>query len=241
MNYWVKRIGHLLSKKRLATSIAEHKHAKAIESQGKILPQVSIEEITDDSPPKLAEIEHADGNVSVKELECIAKLINFHQPSSIFEIGTFDGRTSLNMALNAPNAKIFTLDLPKTDIHKTAFRIKKGDQTFINKEQSGTRFIGTPQEAQITQIYADSANYDYSELNGTIDAVFIDGAHTYEYVLSDTETAFGLLRNGKGLLIWHDYEWKEVIHALNTFYRDDSRFKNLQHITGTTLVTLELS
>ena len=221
--------------------MAEHKQAKQIKPVEKILPTITIEEATDSSEPELIEVNHQDGNVSEEELRCIAKLIKYHQPESIFEIGTFDGRTTMNMALNAPQAKIHTLDLPKTDIHKTAFRIKKGDQTFIDKEQSGTRFLGTPQASQITQIYSDSASYDYSELNGTMDAVFIDGAHTYQYVLSDTATAFKLLRNGRGLLIWHDYEWKEVIQALNEFYEQDARFENLKNIAGTSLAFLVIN
>ena len=222
----------------MARTVAEHKHAKQIRSASKILPTIKIEDATDSSEPQLIEVNHEDGNVSEQELQCIAKLIKYHQPKSIFEIGTFDGRTTLNMALNAPQAHIHTLDLPKAEIHKTAFRIKKGDQTFIDKERSGTRFLGTLQADKITQIYADSGSYDYSELKGTVDAVFIDGAHTYQYVLNDTAMAFDLLRNGKGLLIWHDYEWKEVIQALNEFYEQDARFKELKNIVGTSLAFL---
>ena len=238
MAFALDRLLHLLRVGGLGDTIAQHKHAKNIGPQSRILPTIDIERLTNSIEPTIAEEEHADGNVSVEELRCIAKLAQHFQPKSIFEIGTFDGRTTLNMALNAPESHIWTLDLPRKQVHKTRFRIKKGDQTFVDKDQSGSRFLGTPQQAQITQIYADSAGYDYADLNGTMDMVFIDGAHTYEYVLNDTEVAFKLLRDGNGVLLWHDYEWKEVIYALNQYFENDARFKSLQHIEGTTLAIL---
>src|SRR5947209_165101 len=37
------------------------------------------------------------------------------RPRRIFEFGTYDGTTTLIMARNAPEAEIFTLDLPQDD------------------------------------------------------------------------------------------------------------------------------
>jgi len=206
--------------------------------QKKFLPMINIEALTDESRPKLIETDHMDGNVSELELACIAKMVQYFKPSRILEIGTFDGRTTVNMAINAPQANIVTMDLPSDDMFSTKYRIKKGDLTFINKPTSGARFLGTEYANQITQIYADSANYDYSTLANSIDFVFIDGAHSYEYVLNDTEVAFKLLRNGSGVLVWHDYEWKEVIYALNDYYQNDPRFKRMINIRDTTLAVL---
>jgi predicted O-methyltransferase YrrM len=238
MGYWLKRFGYLISRKKLGSAVSEHKHSKGIKNPEKILPTITIEEATDESEPIMSEIVHADGNVSEEELRCISKLVKFYQPETIFEIGTFDGRTTLNMALNAPKADLITLDLPQEELHSTAFRIKKADHGFIKKKVSGSRFIGTEQESRIKQVYADSANYDYSELESKIDLVFIDGAHTYEYVLNDTSNSRKLLRNGKGIIIWHDYGWREVIQALNEFYLGDEFFADIKNIKGTTLAFL---
>ena len=241
MNYSLNRIIYLVVRGKFFSALREYRNAKKIKSAQKILPRKNIEELTDQTDPQMIQLDHADGNVSLEELRCIAKLVKYFEPKTLFEIGTFDGRTTMNMALNAPAADIYTLDLPKAEIHKTEHRIKKGDQTFINKEESGTRFSNTEQAKQITQIYADSASYDYSQLAGKVDFVFVDGAHTYEYVKSDTEAAFTLLGSTGGLIVWHDYEWKEVIQALNEYYQADPRFGDLINIQDTSLVVLRVS
>ncbi len=240
MSYWFKRIGYLISKRKVGNAFSEHKRSKEVVNPKKILPLISIEDATDSSEPSMAEIDHADGNVSEEELRCISKLVKHFQPKTIFEIGTFDGRTTLNMAMNSPEAELVTIDLPQDELHTTSFRIKKADHSFIRKEVSGSRFIGTEYEKRIRQIYGDSAKFDYSPYESRVDMVFIDGAHTYEYVLSDTANSRKLLRNGKGVLIWHDYGWREVIQALNEFYENDSYFKDIKNIEGTTLAYLHL-
>lgn len=239
-NYWINRISYLLSKKQLVSTIKSHKNSKFKEAPKKILPEVTIESVTDKSDPKIAEAEHKNGNVSYTELQYISKIVRFYQPKTIFEIGTFNGRTTLNMALNAPQAKIFTLDLPKQEIAKTKFRVKTGDLEFINKNQSGVRFIGTEEGKRITQIYADSAQFDYSEHENSTDLIFIDGSHTYDYVISDTLAAMTLLRNKKGVIIWHDYGWHEVIKALNEFYLKGGVYANMKNIEGTSLAFLKI-
>jgi predicted O-methyltransferase YrrM len=238
--YWPKRILYLIKNNLLFREIASHlKHSRHSNPE-KILPVVSIRDLTDDSRPKMAEQEIKDGNVTLLELECISKLVKYFKPDSIFEIGTFDGRTTLNMALNAAGTKIYTLDLPKSEMSNTGLRIKSGDKKFISKEISGSRFIGTEHETNITQIYADSAKFDYTPYENKMDFVFIDGSHSYEYVLSDTRHAMKLLRNGKGVILWHDYGWREVVQALNEYYENDPLFKNLKNIENTSLAILQL-
>ena len=239
-NYWLMRISYLLSKKQLVSTIKSHRNSKFKEEPKKIIPEVSIESLTDISEPKIAETEHKNGNVSFTELQYISKIVKYYKPETIFEIGTFDGRTTLNMALNAPEAKIFTLDLPKQDLAKTKFRVKTGDLEFINKNQSGVRFIGTDEGERITQIYADSAQFDYSKFENKIDLIFIDGSHTYDYVISDTIAAMKLLRNRKGVIIWHDYGWFEVIKALNELYLKGGVFADMKNIEGASLAFLKI-
>jgi hypothetical protein len=57
----------------------------------------------------------------------------------IIEIGTFDGRTTINLAINVPDAcPVFTLDLPPGD--PTHFGLDTGARTFIDKPATGARF-----------------------------------------------------------------------------------------------------
>jgi len=50
-----------------------------------------------------------------------------------------------------------------------------------------------------------------------------------------------LLRNGKGIIIWHDYGWNEVVQALNEFYHEDTRFANLISIAGTSFAFIKFN
>lgn len=56
----------------------------------------------------------------------------------------------------------------------------------------------------INHIGANSQTYDFKDLKGTCDLVFVDADHRYEGVRKDTETAFTLLKDEKSVIIWHD-------------------------------------
>ena len=73
--------------------------------------------------------------------------------------------------------------------------------------------------------------------------IFVDGAHSYEYVLHDSRHALKLLKDGKGLILWHDYDkiwWIGLTNALNELYTEQNEFGGAMHINGTSLVCLIL-
>jgi hypothetical protein len=53
-------------------------------------------------------------------------------------------------------------------------------------------------------LFGDSASFDFSPFAGAVDLFFIDGAHSYEYVRSDTLRALQCVRPG-GVIAWHDF------------------------------------
>src|SRR5712691_2855619 len=55
---------------------------------------------------RLCKQEWVMGNVSIYELLVLVELLQVHRPLACFEIGTFDGRTTLNMAANAPEETV---------------------------------------------------------------------------------------------------------------------------------------
>jgi len=206
-----------------------------------IIPQVEVQEVVpEDVVVQIRELAGVDGNVSPVEIIVIDKLVKHYNPSKLFEIGTFDGRTTLNMAANcSPEATIYTLDLPKDELNSTKLSLARGDKIYINKETSGVRYLDKDCASKITQLYGDSAIFDFSPFLNLIDFVFIDGSHSYEYVLSDSKQALKLLKDKKGVIVWHDYaSWDGVTDALNELYSKDSEFKDLKHIKGTSLVYL---
>jgi predicted O-methyltransferase YrrM len=110
----------------------------------------------------------------------------------------------------------------------------------IDKDDSGSVFVGSPLKSKITQLYGDSATFDFSNYRKQVDLIFIDGSHSYEYVLSDSKRALEIL-NSQGVIFWHDYGaewWPGVTQALNELYLSDKRYRNMRHIEGTSLVVL---
>lgn len=242
LRYWARRVPFLVKNGSLAQMCSSHVRHAAKEKYPRLLPVATLDEIVSDCDVEIIEGPHRNGNVSEFELYCISKLVKAHRPEVIFEIGTFDGKTALHLAANSPaHTRVFTLDLPRSAMSQTKLRIKSGERLFIDKEESGTCFSGTEFDSKITQMLGDSANFDHSHLVKATDFIFIDGSHSYEYVLNDTRLALNLLRDGRGVILWHDYAWPEVIKALNEFYMDDPVFLGMKNIAGTSLAYLHLS
>lgn len=217
--------------KRLASALG------ITEGVAATLPVVGPDDITSDGTQvALHGLESRDGNVSLLEVTVLSRLVREHAPRSIFEIGTFDGRTTLNLAANAPDdARVYTLDLPANE--PTAYALAAADYRFVNKPVSGARLAGTPYAAKVTQLYGDSATFDFSPY--TADFVFVDGSHAYEYVMSDSMRALELVGAGPGMIVWHDYAgWDGVTRALQELAAADARFASLRWVRGTTLAVL---
>ena len=78
-----------------------------------ILPSISWRQCTINRIVKIWAHDQSNGNIRISELAFINLLAhNVVDGSNIFEIGTFDGRTALNLAFSSPDScKILTLDL----------------------------------------------------------------------------------------------------------------------------------
>lgn len=146
------------------------------------------------------------GSVTIEELCILCMIVKKNEPKRIFEFGTLDGRTTLNIAINSPeDCEICTLDIPiKSRKQRFEKRNLKGINNGEFKEEIGTFFLDQPVSKKITQLIGDSINYDFSPYYGKIDFVFIDANHNYEYVKADTMNSLKMLTN-RGTIIWHDY------------------------------------
>lgn len=130
------------------------------------------------------------GSLSPYEIKVLAMLVKALNPKNVLEIGTFEGRTALNISLNmGENSKLYTMDLPQ-EICKD----------FI----VGRLFKNSDKKHKIKQIFADSRYFDFSKLP-KMDLIFIDGGHSYEEVLSDTKNAIKIL-NKNGIILWDDID-----------------------------------
>jgi predicted O-methyltransferase YrrM len=189
----------------------------------------------------IREIDAVDGNVSEREVVTISRLVRAVNPRELFEFGTFDGRTTVNLAANAStDSRVHTIDLPRSGITSSAAPIHAHEIRYADKAESGARYRTSDVSARVEQLYGDSGTFDFTPFYDRMDFVFVDASHTYEYVINDSLHAMRMLRAGKGVIVWHDYSrWDGVTRALNQLRRLEPFFAELSWIDGTTLAVLK--
>jgi len=203
------------------------------------LPELSWKKCSRLRAIKVYEPEKANGNIRLSELAIINALATeCEHGTNIFEVGTFDGRTSLNIAFSTPSdCKVYTLDLPPGEISK--FSLASGERHMVDKPRSGARLEKYKNSHphvvdKIHQLYGDSGTFDFSPFFNSCSLVFVDGSHSYDYAMADTASAKRLVKKG-GVILWHDYGfWEGVTRALEEI--EASEKMNLVNISGTSLV-----
>lgn len=123
-------------------------------------------------------------------LAALAKKLNH---PVCFEIGTWRGESALNMARFAEH--VYTLNLGAAELQQLGF----------NKAYAEMQGSMCKEKNNITQLWGNSLNYDFTSHKNKYDLVFVDGDHHYESVVKDTKTAFDLLKDEKSVIVWHDY------------------------------------
>ena len=138
------------------------------------------------------------------DLVSMCTICQILKPRIVFEIGTFHGAGALHWAGNAPEAEVYTLDLPHDSSPSLA--VTEVDRLHIAKHAATPemRFEGKPEAQRIHCLYGDSATFDFSPFANRVDLFFIDGAHSYEYVRNDTLHALPCCKPGS-VIAWHDY------------------------------------
>jgi predicted O-methyltransferase YrrM len=142
-----------------------------------------------------------DGGSSAIDLSVIRGLCKTLPNCTYFEIGTCRGESVANVADVC--SKCYTLDL-------------KPEQYTDKAEGSLVGFFSKSIK-NVTQLWGDSATFDYAGLGQKFDVVFIDGDHHYDFVKSDTANVFKHLVHENTIVIWHDYA-TDVIYPRNEVY-----------------------
>lgn len=159
------------------------------------------------------------GNIQPYELFALMTVAKACHARNVFEIGTFNGRTTRNLAANiGQEGTVYTLDLePEVELDQLKYDLDDLETSLLLRESVGQRYRETPEAARIVQYFGDSAKFDYSKHHGDMDLVFIDGSHALDYVRSDTENALQMVTPKSGIIVWHDYgdEFPDVREYLN--------------------------
>ncbi|MBV8224331.1 MAG: class I SAM-dependent methyltransferase [Verrucomicrobia bacterium] len=207
----------------LGTALSASEDVLRPEGDVRSFRAASVSEIArSDADPRCVVHLFHEGQSAISPLEALAlaSLIQSHGYKKIFEFGTYKGVSTTQFALNAgPDGKVYTLDLPENDprhgltitsCHEEKLTTEKGKGSLIPHDLLG----------RVEFIREDSAQFDPSPLENRIDFVFVDGAHSADYVENDTKKGWRLLRNG-GSIAWHDCNPRhlEVVRFLKQFER----------------------
>ena len=171
------------------------------------------------------------GNLALHELVILSTICMYSKPARLFEFGTYDGLTTLHMAMNSPaEAQVFTIDLDQND----PLRFKETDDTFYTQGVVvGQIFHEHAEKSKIEQIFGNTLDFDSTMLFGLVDFIFVDAGHAYNLVKSDSCKALEMVRPG-GIILWHDYAsgHEGVYSYLNELSKNIEMFR----LPGTTLV-----
>ncbi len=145
--------------------------------------------------------ESSTGGTTIEELFYLSLIVKTLKPTTIFEIGTFDGGSAVHFALNSEDqeTKIFSLDLPAAN--DVAF--SETEWEFLRERRPGY-FIERYKTVTVHQLFGNSMEFDFSPYYGQVDLLFIDGNHNADYVRHDTTEAMKMVRSG-GVIVWHDF------------------------------------
>lgn len=170
-------------------------------------------------------------SLDLQELTHVLCVVQLMKSERILEIGTYDGFTALNLAANVDHsAKIWTVDLPRTDHSGT------GISNACSPDIVGSKFRGEPESRKIQQVWADSTKTDWVSFGAPFDMVLIDGCHDYSYVRSDSANAINHTCPG-GTIFWHDYgQSVDVSRAVDEL----ARHYSIRAIRGTRLAFLKM-
>lgn len=182
-------------------------------------------------PIEMGTITYTQSGMGPYEQYVLRGIASLTQPRVIFEIGTFEGQTTIALAEAAPGADVFTLDLPRGASVPHAV---PHEAESVAQDAVGGRFRDKTAAARITQLRGDSTSFDFSPWFGKCDLVLVDGGHDYETVKTDTATALRL-RSASGIIVWDDYipGWPGVVRAV-----DELNDPRIFHLVNTTLAIL---
>ena len=164
----------------------------------------------------------SDGMTHLKDYEALAATVLYKKPRLIFEIGTYLGITSDFFLQLIPECRVVSIAYVN---RKCNILRKKHNNSGLTKKQIGS-MVHQNRRSRFTQLIGDShklrAN-DLLENYGHFDLVFIDGDHSYEGVLRDTELIKNII-DKEGVICWHDANQRQKYMDVCLFLEKEQSF-----------------
>lgn len=135
---------------------------------------------------------------SLHDAETLMTLARNIGQTAILEIGTSTGLTTLGFSRNAPNAIIYTVDIPREEAQEG-----KGGKliTHILDPNDVGYHYKKAKVQNVHQIFANTATW--APNLPQLDLAFIDGCHDRKFVINDTRKILPFIKPG-GFIVWHD-------------------------------------
>ncbi len=174
------------------------------------------------------------GFTNATDTHALLTLLTHHRPRRIVEIGTAAGHMTANLAEWSPDdATVYSLgDVADLAVGRGAAQAYETPP----RAEFGRHADHFGSGSKVCLIAADSLHFDFARL-APIDFAFIDGAHDFANVLSDTRGLYAALDPG-GILCWHDFgsavPWVEVRQAIEAAGLTEP----VHHVEGTEVAFL---
>jgi hypothetical protein len=142
------------------------------------------------------------------------------------EIGSWRGESLVNIAEDADEC--FAVTLSKQEMKKNGFPQSAIDNSgFFVKDNHNVKIIEE-----------NSHTFDFTRFNKKFDLIFIDGDHSYNGVLNDTQKVFPLLKDDRSIIVWHDHGFtvEDVRYSVLSAIFDGlpvSEHKYIFHVSNT--------
>lgn len=140
----------------------------------------------------------------IRDAEALGTVVRNTEPTICLDIGTGTGHSAASMAVNAPQAQVYTINIPPEEI----LAEQGGMHTTIalEREEIGS-YYRKRNLANVIQILANTAQWQPDI--GPIDVAFVDGCHDTEFVYNDTRKVLKHMKPGS-FVLWHDFNLKLV-------------------------------
>lgn len=157
------------------------------------LPSVDILDLFPNFNEIVTNYSYLDSTSKGIDIAFIKQVIKSKKEVNYIEFGSWRGESLINIYQDTKEC--YSLTLSKEQMRAFGF----------GKDSINASDFFTDKLDKIKRIQHNSQTYDFKDLKGKFDVVFVDADHEYPGVKIDTANAFTLLKDENSVIIWHDY------------------------------------